>query len=691
MDLVVIEGPGKKDTIQKYLGKDYVVFPTKGHIRDLPEKDLAIDVENNFEPTYEIIKDKTKVVKDLKYYASKADNIYLATDPDREGEAISWHIANILNLDKNAQCRITYNEISKKAINEALKQPRSIDYNLVDAQQARRVLDRLVGYIISPLLWSSIAKNLSAGRVQSVALKLIVDREREITEFKPEEYWVINAELSNKTPQKFKANLYGYNGKKTTFKTKEKVDKLKEFLKDGEFIVTDVKKTESHSKAPAPFITSSMQQEAINKLNMNLSKVTSVAQKLYEGVNVDGEGKVALITYIRTDSTRVSDGAKFMAKEYIINHYGQEYAPKFFNKFKTNEDSQDAHEAIRPITLDRTPQELKDKISNDEYRLYKLIYERFLASQMSDALFDSTTAEIECKGFNFKATGKISKFLGYTILYKNESEVDKESKLPELNVGDVLTYHDLICEQKFTKPPARFTEASLIKQLEDNGIGRPATYAQIITTINNRHYVEKKEKTKYMVPTEIGYEVDDFLVKYFDKIMNVDFTAKFETKLDEIADGNMIWQAVIKEFYDSLMPQVENAKSQSKINFKNNVEPILTDILCEKCGKQMYLRTGKFGEFYSCSGYPDCKNVKPKIKVVSVCPKCKKHNVIERYSKNGNVFYGCQGYPDCDFISWDKPVDETCPKCGEFLIEKNLKNKTIIRCSKCKYIKKNEE
>lgn len=686
MDLVLIEGVGKKDTIQKYLGSGYLVFPTMGHVRDLPEKKISVDVENNFEPTYEIMPDKQRIVANLLAQAKKADHIYLATDPDREGEAISWHLAYILKLPKDKKCRIAFNEISKKAITEAIKTPREIDENLVNAQQARRVLDRLVGYIISPLLWKGISKNLSAGRVQSVALKLICDREKDIINFKPEEYWTVNALLESKMPPEFKAQLWGYQGKKTTFKSGDKIDKLKEYLKGYPFIVREVKNQETHSKAPAPFITSTMQQDAINKLGMKLAQVTQLAQILYEGVEVKGEGKVALITYIRTDSTRISDGAKFSAREYIQKNFGEEYAPKYFNKFKQNEDSQDAHEAIRPITLERTPESLKGKIEEEQLKLYKLIYNRFLASQMSDALYDSVSAEIECRGFNFKATGKTIKFLGYTKLYKSEDELDKSIKLPVLTENEELDLKDLICEQKFTKPSPRFTEASLIKQLEENGVGRPATYASIIKVIYDRKYVENKGKSKFILPTDLGFRVDEFLNKYFEKIVDVEFTANFETKLDKIAEGDYVWQDVIKEFYNELMPHVKAVQNEIKVT---KAEPIKTDVICDKCGKYMNLMEGRYGKFLSCSGYPDCKNIKPYFVVVGKCPKCG-GDIIEKRSKTNKIFYGCKNYPDCDYVSWDKPMNIKCPVCGGMIMERKAKNGSLFysceNYSECKFL-----
>ena len=673
MDLVLIEGVGKKDTIQKYLGNGYQVFPTMGHVRDLPEKSLSVDPDNNFEPTYQIMPDKEKIVRNLLVQAKKAQNIYLATDPDREGEAISWHLAYILNLPKDKKCRIAFNEISKKAIMDALKEPRTIDENLVNAQQARRVLDRLVGYIISPLLWKGITKNLSAGRVQSVALRLICEREREILDFKPEEYWNVHASLSGKVPPLFKAQLWGYKGKKITLKTADKINSLKDYLKGYSFTVKEVKAQETHSRAPAPFITSTMQQDAINKLGMKLAQVTKVAQTLYEGVEIHGEGKTALITYIRTDSTRISDGAKFAARDYIKKNFGDDYAPKYFNKFKQNEDSQDAHEAIRPITLERKPDDLKGKIPEDCYKLYKLIYNRFLASQMSDAVYNSVSAEIECRDFNFKATGKTTKFMGYTTLYKSEEDADKTMKLPALTEGEVLDLKELICEQKFTKPSPRFTEASLIKQLEENGVGRPATYASIIKVIYDRHYAENKGKTKFITPTELGFEVNDFLCKYFDKIVDVEFTAKFEAKLDKVAEGSDEWQSVIREFYDELMLVVNKVKEEIGAQHK---EPVKTNIVCDKCGKYMNLMEGKYGKFLSCSGYPDCKNVMPYFMVVSKCPKCG-GDVVEKMSKNKNIFYGCKNYPDCDYVSWDKPMMVRCPDCGGVIYEKKSKSGSV--------------
>ena len=687
MNLVIIESAGKKDTIKKYLGSEYEVIATKGHVRDLPTKSLAVNVLDNFKPQYEIIKDKTDVVKYLKDKSAKADKIYLATDPDREGEAISWHLAHILELNQQDPIRIVFNEISKNAVTNALKNPRGIDINLVDAQQARRVLDRLVGYKISPIICKKIAPNLSAGRVQSATLKLVIDRERSIRNFKEEEYWTLNAMLyPNSENETFKSLLIKKNGKKVSIANKEEMDAILEALKSGDFVVKEVKKSTAKSHPSAPFTTSTMQQDALNKLGMNLKKVTACAQELYEGVNIEGEGKVALVTYIRTDSVRISPEAVNMARKFIGENFGEKYLPKTPNVYKTKSSAQDAHEAIRPINLDRTPERLKPFLSADNYKLYKLIYNKFLACQMADALFDSVVATIENGEYEFKASGKTPVFDGFMKLYEttkkakkeeieNADEDDLNSKLPPMNEGDKLKLSSLVPSQKFTKPLPRYTEATLVKEMEDKGIGRPATYTPTVTLLSSRKYLEKDGKA--LKPTELGEKVNEFLETYFEKIVNAKFTAGMESKLDEVASHGISWQDIVKDFYGDFVKMLGVADKDS-VKFK--LPPKHTDVKCEKCGSEMVIRTGKFGEFMACSNYPSCKNIKSMQKEVGVCPKCGKP-VAEKKSKKGNTFYGCTGYPDCDFVSWDIPLEEKCPKCGSYLTGKKHYSELRKKCS----------
>ncbi len=682
MKLVIIEGPGKRDTLKKYLGSDYDVVATKGHIRDLPQRSMGVDITHNFEPNYEIMKDKESIIKELKYKASKANTVLLATDPDREGEAISWHIQNILNIDSNVPCRIEFNEISQNTVLKAVDHPRTINMNLVHAQQGRRVLDRLVGYKISPIICKKIKANLSAGRVQSVALKLVVDKEKEIKNFKPVEYWSIVAMLE-KGNSVFKASLEQKNGKKYTSGSEKETNEVLTSIKGKDFVVSSVKKTVAKTSAPPPFITSTLQQDALNKIGMPLKKVTSSAQQLYEGVDIKGEGKVALITYIRTDSTRVSPEAQAKTKDFIIKNFGPEYAPKSYNFFKTKKNAQDAHEAIRPISMDRRPEDLKASLTPDNYKLYKLIYERFLASQMSDATYNSLVAMVTCEGYGFKVTGKSPIFAGFTAVYKpyEEEKEDAESKLPNLSESDVCKLKDVKYEQKFTKPPTRYTEASLVKAMEDKGIGRPATYAPTILVLANRNYTEKDGK--YLKPTELGTTVTEFLEKYFEDIMNISFTAEMESNLDRVEDGQMSWQKVVTGFYSGFDEEVRHAMYGTKMK----VAPVESDVVCEKCGAKMVIREGKYGKFLACPNYPNCKNIKslddkPKVKAgpVGKCPVCGK-DVFERRSKAGKIFYGCSGYPDCKFASWDIPTERKCPKCGQYLTKKELKKETRYACS----------
>lgn len=711
MKLVIIEGPGKRDTLKKYLGEGYNVVASKGHVRDLPKNSFGINL-STFEPIYDILPDKKQVEKELKQLASKADEVLIATDPDREGEAISWHIAHILNISEDTKCRIVFNEISKEAVQNALKHPREIDMQLVNAQQARRVLDRLVGYKLSPILAKKIRSKLSAGRVQSVALKLVVDREDEIKNFKPEEYWNISAVLSKDEKQKFKANLSHIHGKKAKVVSKEQADAVESAVKQGEWIVTNIKRAKSKSHAPAPFITSTMQQDASNKLGMNLSRTSSAAQQLYEGVDLPGEGKVALVTYIRTDSTRVAENAQAQAKQYIQKVFGKEYAPAKFNIYSSKKNAQDAHEAIRPINLERTPDSLQGKMPVDAFKLYKLIYERFLASQMAEAVFDSVTVEIENNHHTFKAVGKTPVFLGYLAIYQNYEESnendEKDPKIPQLDERDNLISHEFKKEQKFTKPASRYTEASLVKAMEEKGIGRPATYAPTISTLANREYTTKEGK--YLVPTELGDVVTKYLEEHFDRYINVEFTARMEAKLDEIAEGEKDWKQWIAAFWEGFAKYLEKADEFSS---SLKAPPVETDEKCEKCGSTMLLREGRYGKFLACSAFPKCKhtvklgqNTEAKEKPEPVfsdvsCDKCGAKMLIKqgRYGE----YLACSGYPKCKNIQKPaqtktekvkkEPVlsDKLCSKCGKPMAVKSGRYGSFLACTgypSCKNIEK---
>ena len=684
MKLVVIEAPAKRETLKKYLGNGYEVFATKGHIRDLPVKSFAIDINNNFEPHYENKPDKKELISELKRKAEKADDVLIATDPDREGEAISWHIAHVLGLDPNTKCRIQFNEISKNAVLKALDNPRAIDLNLVNAQQARRVMDRIVGYKLSPIISKKVAPKLSAGRVQSVALKLVVDREKEIENFKPEEYWTVTA-FHEKNKIAFKSTLQTYKSKKIKLASKEEVEKALSTIKISQFVVENVKKSKTKSHAPAPFTTSTMQQDALNKLGMSLKKTTASAQELYEGVEVKGEGKIALITYIRTDSTRVSEDAQKACLNFIENKFGKNYLPAKPNIYATKKNAQDAHEAIRPISMQITPEMVQDSLTKDNYRLYKLIYERFLASQMNEAEYSNVTVSIDAGGYGFKATGRTLEFAGYTAVYKEFVDDDKKqeiSKLPQIEEKEILEVKDIKEEQKFTKPPVRYTEASLVKAMEEKGIGRPATYAATVTILTARNYAEKDGK--YLVPTELGRKITEYLEKFFSGVINVKFTAHMENRLDDIAENKDDWHDVVNSFWSGFKGLLEKADSSS-ISMKS--EPIETDIICDKCGHNMLLREGRFGKFLGCSNFPKCRNIKPYQtedvkKPVGKCPECGK-NVYAVKTKKGKTFYACEDREGCNFMSWDIPTGEKCPECGKYMIKKGKREK----CSSCKYIK----
>ncbi|MBR6700946.1 MAG: type I DNA topoisomerase [Firmicutes bacterium] len=671
--LVIVESPAKAKSIGKFLGSKYKVVASVGHIRDLPKSTLGIDIENNFEPKYITIKGKGDIVKELKKEAKAAKKVMLATDPDREGEAISWHLAHILGIDEKDPCRIEFNEITKSAITNAAKHPRVINRNLVDAQQARRVLDRLVGYQISPLLWRKIKWGLSAGRVQSAALKIICDREKLIMDFIPEEYWTITAEFAGSGRIKtFSAKLAEQDGKKLSIKDQEQTDAVLEELRCGEYTVGNIEDKKKTRKPLPPFTTSSLQQDASVKLGFFTKRTMFTAQQLYEGIDIKGEGTVGLISYIRTDSVRVSAEAKEMAKNYITDVYGPEY---YANNIYSNKkkDVQDAHEAIRPTSIARTPDSIKDSLTKDQYNLYKLIWCRFTASQMSAAQYDVQNIAINNGRYTFKVTGTTMKFDGFMKVYdiKDESEI----KLPPLEKGQKLQEKSLKGEQHFTQPPSRFTEASLVKLLEEKDIGRPSTYAPIVTTLLERKYVKREKKT--LIPTELGFLVTDLMEKYFLNIVDVGFTAQMEDKLDLVETEGNDWKAVIEGFYRPFKEELEHADRSIE---KVKIEDEITDEICEICGKHMVIKHGRFGEFLACGGYPECKNTKPIVKKVDVkCPKCGK-DIIERKSKKGKIFYGCSGYPECDFVAWNKPVDKKCPECGSIMTEKVLK-KTRYMCS----------
>jgi len=788
LKLVIIEGAGKKETIEKHLGKGYRVFATKGHIRDLPVNSLAVNVKKNFEPKYTIMEDKLDIVEKLKSEAKKCDGVLLATDPDREGEAISWHVAHILDIDPAEPLRIVFNEISKKAITAAVENPRAVDQSLVDAQQARRVLDRLVGYKLSPVLCKKIQNKLSAGRVQSVTLKLVVEREREIRNFKPEEYWPFFSMLAKKdSPLPIKATLEKRDGKKIKLTSKEEVDQVLSILDGKAYTVSSVKKSITKTRPVAPFITSSLQQDALNKLGFSLKQTSQIAQGLYEGVEAGSEGKIALVTYIRTDSTRVAPDAIASARSFIAKQFGEKYVPEKPNFYASKKGAQDAHEAIRPISIERTPESLKGILPNQHYKLYKLIYERFLASQMSDAQYNSLSVEIAADCFGFKVTGKTPLFAGYTAVYsmyegdkKEEDESSANVKLPDLIEGEVLDFKEYKFEQKFTKPPARYTEASLVKAMEEKGIGRPATYTPTITVLTSRSYVSKEGKQ--LTPTDLGEKVTDMLVKYFPDIINVSFTASMEEELDKIEDGGMVWQSVIAQFYEGFeekiatavgdgfslktpdikteiecdkcgnmmvikhgrfgqflacpgFPKCRNTKqiepsgeaassavtnvsnqsatathdgeapppeSDSMGNFEAaGAQPVATvtvkvlestGIMCDKCGKEMVLKNGKFGPFYACPGYPDCRNIKSVEQKedfpIGNCPKCEKP--LKKITARGKAFYGCSGYPDCSFASSNPLLDEKCPDCGSHTVRKVLSDGIYGACGAkgCKHKKK---
>lgn len=672
--LVIVESPSKAKTIGKFLGRSYKVVASLGHVRDLPKSRMGVDIENDYQPDYISIRGKGDVIKELRKDAKNAKAVYLASDPDREGEAIAWHVSNILKLDDSEKNRVTFNEITKDAVKEAFNEPRTINMDLVDAQQARRVLDRLVGYSISPILWKKVKKGLSAGRVQSVALNLIIQRENEIRNFKPEEYWTIDAEFKHNR-EKFKAAFFGENGKKVSLKNNDDVQRILGKLdKNKEFAITKVTKRERKRQPQPPFTTSTMQQDANRRLNFRTRKTMMTAQMLYEGIDIKQGAPVGLITYMRTDSTRIASIAKHEASKFIHEEYGGEYAAVKPIKGKLPEGAQDAHEAIRPTSVFRTPAKMKPYLTNDQYKLYSLIWSRFVASQMTPEVIDTMNVNLQQNNVDFRASGSKVKFAGFTKVYKRGKE--KDNLLPELKEGDNAQMISDDPAQHFTQPPARYTEAALIKKLEEDGVGRPSTYAPTLDTIQRRYYV--RLVSRHFEPTELGEIVNTIIEKQFPDIVNAKFTADVEDKLDQIEEGKQNWVRVVDSFYQPFSKEVSTAESEvDKIEMKDE----LAGMDCDICGAPMVVKMGRYGKFYACSRFPECRNTKAIVKDTGItCPKCGQGTVVERKSKKNRVFYGCSRYPDCDFVSWDKPIGRNCPKDGYFLVEKKIKGGTQVVC-----------
>lgn len=686
--LVIVESPAKVKTIKKFLSSSYKVEASMGHIRDLPKSQLGIDVEGNFEPKYITIRGKGEITEKLRKEAKNCDKIYLATDPDREGEAISWHLAAILGLDIENVSRIEFNEITKTAVTNAIKNPRKLNLSLIDAQQARRVLDRLVGYKISPLLWKKVKKGLSAGRVQSVAVRLICDRENEIRAFVPKEYWKLTAKLNDpKSKKNFDARFYGTDKEKIEISNEEEMNRILEALEGAQYKVVKVKKGEKKRNAPNPFITSTLQQEAYRKLGFTTKKTMMIAQQLYEGIDIKGEGTTGLVTYIRTDSTRVSDEARKDAARYITEKYGKDYLGAEAKQNKSGKKIQDAHEAIRPSSVLREPDTIKDSLEKDQYKLYKLIWERFVASQMHAALFDTVTADIAAKDFIFKAYGSILRFAGFMSIYiegSDEKNEDEEVSLPELSEGQILKLKKLDHKQHFTEPPSRYTEATLVKALEEKSIGRPSTYAPIISTVLARGYVVRDKK--FLMPTDLGEKITELLKEHFSDIVDVEFTANMENNLDKIEEGEKDWVQVIREFYTPFEKTLKNAEEKiGKIEIQDEV----SDVICELCGRNMVYKQGRYGKFLACPGFPNCRNTKAIVENTGIkCPKCD-GELVGRKTRKGRKFYGCSNYPECNFVSWDEPTAEKCPECNTNLAKKYTKKGYEYKCMNeaCSYKK----
>lgn len=684
--LVIVESPAKAKTIGKYLGKNYTVEASMGHVRDLPKSTLGVDIENNYTPKYITIRGKGELIDKLRKAAKKADKVYLATDPDREGEAISWHLANILKISEDDTCRIVFNEVTKSAVKASIKEARKIDLDLVDAQQARRVLDRLVGYEISPILWKNVKWGLSAGRVQSAALKLICDREKEINDFIPKEYWSIDCTLK-KEKKKFPVRLSTYKGKKIEIEKEDIANDILKELKTGDFIVQSIKKGKKSRNPLPPFTTSTLQQDANRKLNFMTKRTMSIAQGLYEGVEVKGYGTVGLITYMRTDSVRISEEAQESAKEYIGSTYGKEYLPSSPRIYKGKKNIQDAHEAIRPTYVEITPEVAKENLTAEQYKLYSLIWNRFVASQMASCELNTNSIDILNGDYKFKASGSIISFDGFMKIYEYSNEDDENSvMLPELEENEKLKVDSLEGTQHFTQPAPRYTEASFVKLLEEKEIGRPSTYVPTISTLLGRNYVIREKKN--LVPTELGGIVNNIVSEYFKQIVDIDFTADMEKKLDDVEEGNENWTKIVEEFFSPLKVAIEKAEKEiSKVVIEDKV----SDVKCEKCGRMMVIKRGRFGEFLACPGYPECKNAKPIVEELDVpCPECGKA-IVAKKSKKGKKFFGCVGYPECKFVSWYEPVKEKCPKCNSYMVLKYSKTKgKFVQCSntECDYTEK---
>ena len=676
--LVIVESPAKAKTIGKFLGSHYKVIASNGHVRDLPKSQMGVDVEHDFEPKYITLRGRGEVLEKIRKEAKKADKIYLATDPDREGEAISWHLAHILHLDPASKCRIVFNEITANAVKSSIKNARPIDMRLVDAQQARRVLDRLVGYKISPILWAKVQKGLSAGRVQSVATRIICDREQEIMDFVPEEYWSITAHLHEKNSKKnFDAKYYGEDGKKRELRSEADAKSVLDRIEGAAFTVSELKTGEKTRHAAPPFTTSSMQQEAARKLGFTTKRTMMVAQQLYEGIDIGGKGPVGLISYIRTDSVRVAKEAQDAAITYIGKRFGERYVPAKPNVYKGRASAQDAHEAIRPTLIDNEPQKIKEHLSNDQFKLYKLVYERFLASQMSDARYATTTASIDANGCIFRANGVRTLFDGFTAVYTEgrDDVQEKEVTLPELHENDTLERTKIDSEQRFTQPPPRYTEATLVKTLEEKGIGRPSTYSPTISTIIDRGYVSREKKL--LVPTELGFVVTGLMCEHFSDIADVKFTAGMEEKLDGVESGKDEWKTVIREFYGPFKIALDKAEKEIEII---DIPDEISDVKCDKCGALMVYKTGRYGRFLACPNFPACRNTKAIVEKIDVpCPKCGSA-LVKRKGKRGKTFYGCERYPDCDFVSWDKPTNIRCENCGGMMVQKIGRNGSYVIC-----------
>ncbi len=676
--LVIVESPAKAKTIGKYLGKNYIVEASMGHVRDLPKSQLGVDIDNDYSPKYITIRGKGELLDKLRKAAKKSEKIYLATDPDREGEAISWHLAKVLNIDETEKCRIEFNEITKNAVKNAIKSPRAINSNLVDAQQARRVLDRLVGYEISPILWKKVKWGLSAGRVQSVTLKMICDRENEIGSFIPKEYWTIECSLQKSEGKKtFTVKLASKNNKKLEISNEQESKSIIEEIENGEFFINKIKKAQKNKNPLPPFTTSTLQQDAYKRLNFATKRTMSIAQQLYEGIDIKGHGTLGLITYMRTDSVRISEDAQKAAAEYITGTYGSEYIPPTPRVFKGKKNIQDAHEAIRPSYVELTPAIIKDSLKDEQYKLYSLIWNRFMASQMASCILNTISVEVINGAYQFKASGSSIKFDGFMKLYEYTTEEEEEiTNIPELSEGEKLLKKVIIPKQHFTQPPPRFSEASLVKTLEEYSIGRPSTYSPIITTLLERKYVNRDKKT--LVPTELGAIVNTIISEYFKEIVDVDFTAEMEGKLDNIEEGKNHWNTVVDDFFKPIKKSIEIAEKEvSKIE----IEDVVSEEKCDKCGRNMVIKHGRFGDFLACPGYPDCKNTKPLLEQLDVaCPKCG-GNILAKRSKKGKKFFGCSNYPNCDFVSWFEPSSKKCSSCGGLMVKKYSKTKgTIYEC-----------